>query len=316
MTVLKAAHTIAELSGVDDGKTLLPRGLARVSESRAPAVAKKSTTKKKARPVSRRKVTKTTAKKPRTSKKVAPSIAKRSAGKSSGQKTATMKAKADRPGAKPTAKKAPSPRTTKKTAAGKKPRTARVKTAGRGRSTAKPFTATPDAEGYVIINGRRIRMISRTETPAANKKPSNDNTVAADSVAEIPSTKPIKTKMPKKDLSHFRTQLLLKRAELVGDLSAMESQALRAGGGNPSHMPIHMADVGTDTYDQDFMLGLAEAERHRLREIDEALQRIDDRTYGICQMTSKPIPKARLNAKPWAKYSIEAAREIERGLSE
>ena len=140
-------------------------------------------------------------------------------------------------------------------------------------------------------------MISKTQAPAANKATSDKSTVAAESVAEIPSTKPTKTKLPKKDLAHFRTQLLLKRAELVGDLSAMESQALRAGGGNPSHMPIHMADVGTDTYDQDFMLGLAEAERHRLREIDEALQRIDDRTYGICQMTSKPIPKARLNAK-------------------
>ena len=48
-----------------------------------------------------------------------------------------------------------------------------------------------------------------------------------------------------------------------------------------------------------------------LREIDEALQRIVDRTYGICQMTGKPIPKARLEAKPWAKYTIEAARQLE-----
>jgi RNA polymerase-binding transcription factor DksA len=64
------------------------------------------------------------------------------------------------------------------------------------------------------------------------------------------------------------------------------------------------------------MLSLAEAERRGLREIDEALQRIEERTYGICQMTGKPIPKARLKAKPWAKYTIEAAREIERGLRE
>ena len=61
---------------------------------------------------------------------------------------------------------------------------------------------------------------------------------------------------------------------------------------------------------------LAEAERRRLREIDAALARIEDRTYGVCQMTDKPIPKARLNAKPWARYTIEAAREIERGLGE
>jgi len=77
-----------------------------------------------------------------------------------------------------------------------------------------------------------------------------------------------------------------------------------------------MADIGTDTYDQDFNLGLAEAERRLLREIHEALERIANRTYGICIMTGKPIPKARLNAKPWARYTIEAAREIERGLAE
>jgi RNA polymerase-binding transcription factor DksA len=72
-----------------------------------------------------------------------------------------------------------------------------------------------------------------------------------------------------------------------------------------------MADIGSDTYDQDFMLGLAESERRRIREIDEALQRIEDKTYGVCQMTGKQIPKARLNAKPWARYTVEAARLIE-----
>jgi RNA polymerase-binding transcription factor DksA len=91
----------------------------------------------------------------------------------------------------------------------------------------------------------------------------------------------------------------------------METEALRSGGGNLSHMPIHMADIGTDTYDQDFMLGLAATERDQLREIDAALQRIEDRSYGVCQMTGKPIPKARLDAKPWAKYTIEAARKLE-----
>ena len=91
----------------------------------------------------------------------------------------------------------------------------------------------------------------------------------------------------------------------------MENEALRSGGGNLSHMPIHMADIGTDTYDQDFMLGLAANERDQLREIDAALQRIEDRSYGVCQLTGKPIPKARLDAKPWAKYTIEAARKME-----
>jgi RNA polymerase-binding protein DksA len=126
----------------------------------------------------------------------------------------------------------------------------------------------------------------------------------------------VRTKLNKRDLDRYRTLLLSERSQLVGDLAAMEDQALRSSGGNLSHMPIHMADLGTDTFDQDFMLGLAENERRRLREIDEALQRIHNGTYGVCVMTGKPIPKARLDAKPWARDTIEAAREVERGLAE
>ncbi len=64
--------------------------------------------------------------------------------------------------------------------------------------------------------------------------------------------------------------------------------------------------------------GALDAARGRLftkliREIDEALQRIENKTYGVCLLTRKPIPKARLNAKPWAKYTIEAVRLIESG---
>jgi DnaK suppressor protein len=168
-----------------------------------------------------------------------------------------------------------------------------------------------DAKGYVFINGRRVRMIT-IKAPVTPKKV-RDNGVKSeeDAAAEAIAIKSIKTKLSKKELNHYRDLLLLKRRELVGDLRAMENEALRSGGGNLSHMPIHMADIGTDTYDQDFMLGLAANERDQLREIDAALQRIEDRSYGVCQLTGKPIPKARLDAKPWAKYTIEAARKME-----
>jgi DnaK suppressor protein len=151
-------------------------------------------------------------------------------------------------------------------------------------------------------------MIS-TRTPSTPRKVKPKKASSAEVEAEAP-TKPVRTPLTAKELRHFRGLLLLKRAEIIGDLSAMEAAALEAGG-NLSHLPIHMADVGSDTYDQDFNLGLAESERVRLREIDDALQRIEDKTYGICQKTGNPIPKARLNAKPWAKYTIEAARQIE-----
>lgn len=182
----------------------------------------------------------------------------------------------------------------------------------RTRTVAEAASAyTADSKGYVFINGRRVRIISTKgqlppKRPRANGQPQQQA-----EQAELAAVRAIKTKLSKKELSYYRDLLLQKRRELVGDLHAMENEALRSGGGNLSHMPIHMADIGTDTFDQDFMLGLAAAERDQLREIDAALQRIEDRTYGVCQLTGEPIPKARLDAKPWAKYTIEAARKME-----
>ena len=80
-------------------------------------------------------------------------------------------------------------------------------------------------------------------------------------------------------------------------------------------MPTHPADIGTDNYEQEFSLGLLESERALLAEIDEALERIDKGTYGVCLGTGEPIGKPRLHARPWAKYCIEYARLIEKGLA-
>ncbi|MBV8780410.1 MAG: TraR/DksA C4-type zinc finger protein [Phycisphaerae bacterium] len=118
-----------------------------------------------------------------------------------------------------------------------------------------------------------------------------------------------------RDLEHYRNLLLDKRRELVGDMSAMEREALRsANGTNLSNLPLHMADQGTDNYEQEFTLGLVEKDRVLLREINRGLAKIQDGTYGICEGTGKPINPARLEAQPWAKYSIEYARLLERGL--
>ena len=78
-------------------------------------------------------------------------------------------------------------------------------------------------------------------------------------------------------------------------------------------MPIHMADLGSDNWEQDFTLGLIASEAGLVREIDQALARIEERTYGVCEATGKPISLARLRAKPWAKYCIEYARMREEG---
>jgi DnaK suppressor protein len=118
-----------------------------------------------------------------------------------------------------------------------------------------------------------------------------------------------------RELEHYRELLLAKRRELVGDMSSMEREALRsAQGSNLSNLPLHMADMGTDNYEQEFTLGLVEKDRQLLREINRALAKIQDGTYGICEGTGKPINKPRLEAQPWAKYSIEYARQMERGM--
>ena len=125
------------------------------------------------------------------------------------------------------------------------------------------------------------------------------------------------TNLNKKELEQFRHLLLLKRAELVGDVDTLQREALSANrrdaAGDLSSMPIHMADLGTDNYEKEFTLGLIEGERALLREIDQALARIDNGTYGVCAATGRPIGKARLKATPWAKFCYEYVLAQEKG---
>jgi RNA polymerase-binding protein DksA len=119
------------------------------------------------------------------------------------------------------------------------------------------------------------------------------------------------------DIEHFKKLLLEKRGEILGNVNQMEDEALRKSGmdatGNLSSMPIHMADLGSDNFEQEFALGLMDSERKLLKEIDEALLRMEQGTYGICLGFNRPISKARLDAQPWTKYSIEYAQILEKG---
>jgi DnaK suppressor protein len=113
--------------------------------------------------------------------------------------------------------------------------------------------------------------------------------------------------------------LLAKRDELLNNVNQMEDEALRRSlqsSGDLSSMPIHMADLGSDNFEQDLAVGLMNGERRLLHQIDDALDRVEQGTYGICQGTGKPIPKARLRAMPWAKYCIDYERMVEEGRAE
>ncbi len=124
--------------------------------------------------------------------------------------------------------------------------------------------------------------------------------------------------MRTEELARFRKILLMKRELLSGDVNTLQNEALRKNRqeatGDLSNMPIHMADIGSDNYEQEFALELIQNEEVTLREIDEALKRIEDRSYGKCEDCGKKVPVARLKAKPHAKYCIECKRLQEKGL--
>ena len=127
-----------------------------------------------------------------------------------------------------------------------------------------------------------------------------------------------KSRLSIASIEHFKQLLLEKRREILKNVNEIEDEALNKSRldatGDLSSMPIHMADLGTDNFEQEFALGLMDSERKLLREIDEALERIEQKTYGICLGTGEPIRRARLEAQPWAKYSVEYARKLEKGL--
>ena len=137
---------------------------------------------------------------------------------------------------------------------------------------------------------------------------------------KVSSSRTKKRQLKSAEIEHFKQLLMQKRMEILNNVSEIEGEALKKSrldaSGDLSSMPIHMADLGTDNYEQEFALELMDSERKMLREIDEALERIDEKTYGICLGTGKPIPKARLEAQPWARYCVEYARMLEKGIVE
>src|SRR3954451_18951174 len=117
------------------------------------------------------------------------------------------------------------------------------------------------------------------------------------------------------ELANYRESLLDLQARLRGDLDQMTDEALRRGqadsSGNLSNVPLHMADVGTENYDQEFTLSLIENEQDTLGQIHDALGRVDAGTYGRCEECSEMIAKPRLQALPYTRHCIECARALE-----
>ncbi len=106
---------------------------------------------------------------------------------------------------------------------------------------------------------------------------------------------------------YYRTLLDL-RERLIRQMSGLAKESAEEMDG----YSLHMADSGTDNFDRDFALSLLSSDQDAIYEIDEALKRIQRGTYGTCELTGKPIPKARLDAIPWTRFTVEAQAQLER----
>jgi RNA polymerase-binding transcription factor DksA len=142
--------------------------------------------------------------------------------------------------------------------------------------------------------------------------PSGKDNKQVASVLDNVTSRRKKTPLTKTQLEKYRGILIRKREELLGDVHNLEEEALRSDSGRTSRTAQHLDEAGSESYEQSLNLNLAASDRERIIEIDAALQRIQDRTYGLCELTFEPISKERLNEIPWTRYTIEAARELDR----
>ena len=121
--------------------------------------------------------------------------------------------------------------------------------------------------------------------------------------------------MTKAELDTYRELLVSLRSRLNGDVTHLADEALRSTGGEASgslsNAPLHMADLGTDNFEQEFTLSLLQNQEQALDEIREALGRIDRGTFGECEECHQPIPKARLQALPYTRHCVECARKLQ-----
>lgn len=245
--------------------------------------------------------------------------------KKAGAATKPAPAKA---GAKPAVKVAAKSAPVKSTAKAAAPAPAPAAAAPMAASPLPGAGDKPKPKGITIVNNKPMRRPKPPkrvlEMPSlgapllgGNKKwkpliPSGPNAKHEGGLAALkPSDKP-KSPFGKRDLDRYREILMRKRQELVGDVGSLEGEALNASSGSLSHTPQHIAEQGTESFDQALSLDIAQVDRNLIKEIDDALERIADGTYGICERTHKPISKDRLEELPWTRYSIEAARELER----
>jgi RNA polymerase-binding transcription factor DksA len=149
-----------------------------------------------------------------------------------------------------------------------------------------------------------------TKKPAPRGKSPASATSAA--ILGRPVTKAnvtaVEAKKIKGEWQKYYNYLLELREQLLHQMNGLAKESAQEMAG----YSLHMADSGTDNFDRDFALSLLSADQDAVYEIEEALKRIEKKTYGVCELTGKTIPRARLEAIPWTRFTVEAQAQLER----
>jgi len=174
----------------------------------------------------------------------------------------------------------------------------------------------------IVFDGNRSRFVVSTSKKPANKVATNSTkgkpragATTASILGEY-SQKPGKAPTAvsnrnikiKPEWAGYYQNLLELRERLLHQMSGLAKESAE----EMSSYSLHMADSGTDNFDRDFALSLLSSDQDAVYEIEEALKRIEKDTYGVCELTNKPIPRARLDAIPWTRFTVEAQAQLER----
>ena len=202
---------------------------------------------------------------------------------------------------KPASKKPPKKPTAKKIAPKKKPAAKKAAAPAKKKTVKaaaiKGSKARPASSGIRAANGKTRRLGKNTETLVIIGNHAKPKERRLDPFVRAQKEK-----------------LLQLRDAMVDSMAGVAQDTLRARaeGSEASAFGMHQADAGSDAYDRDFALSLLSQEQDALYEIDEALKRIDLGTYGKCEMSGKPISRARLEAIPFARFTVECQSQLEK----
>jgi len=294
--------------------------------------AKKKTTKKTApKKTAVKKVAKKSAAKKAAPKKTAKAPAKKAAAKQAGTKKATKGAVKQTTQTTKTKDEAPIDSKAKEIVLNARKRTSTPSVFKQRKSKNTPVVFTMEDVEEMLKSRKPSEEDSGKSNKAAPKKaaktveedvPVEHRNHAPASLADIlgfnPAEKAAKQsedKVPPKFSKYYKALLEL-RDHVNDGLQLHTADTLKRSNkedsGDLSGYGQHMADAGTDTFDRDFALSLVSSEQEALYEIEEAIQRIFDGSYGTCEITGEPIAKDRLMAVPFTRYSLEGQRQLEK----